>query len=212
MLSRVIYGARISMMIVGIVLSIGGVLGTLLGLVAGYCGGQVDELLMRFVDFTLAVPFVLVAFVVVMVLGQSFTIVIVLLILFSWSPFARQVRGEALGLKATDYVALARVAGAGIPRVILRHMLPGVSNTAIVVATLRIGTLIMTEATLSFLGLGIPPPTPAWGLMVAEGRTYVGTAWWLSTFSGGAIVVTVLAFNFLGDWLRDRLDPRLRQL
>lgn len=209
---RVFFGARISLMIAGIVLSIGGLFGCSLGLVSGYLGGTADELIMRFVDLSLAVPFILVAMVTVVVFGQSFTMVIALLTLYSWSHFARQVRGEALSLKTRDYVALARVAGASPFRILFMHMLPGVLNTVLVVATLRVGTLILTEATLSFLGVGIPPPTPAWGLMVADGRNYVKVAWWVCFMPGVAIVLTVLAFNFLGDWLRDYFDPKLRQL
>lgn len=212
MLARVIFGARISVIIAAIVLSTGAIGGLILGLVAGYMGGQVDEILMRLVDFTLAVPFILVALVTVIVLGQSFALVIILLVLFSWNGFARQARAETLSLKTRDYVALAKVAGASTARILYRHISPGLINTMLVVATLRVGGLILTEATLSFLGVGIPPPTPAWGIMVADGRTYVKIAWWVSLWPGIAIFLTVLAFNFLGDWLRDRFDPKLRQL
>ena len=211
-LARVIYGSRISMIIASIVLSIGTVMGLTVGLTAGYLGGDVDEILMRFVDFTLAVPFILMALVAVIVFGQSFTLIIILLTVFSWNSTARQVRAETLSLKTRDYVALARVAGASTSRILYRHIMPGLINTVVVVASLRLGGLILTEASLSFLGVGIPPPTPAWGLMVAEGRAYVKIAWWVSFFPGLAIMLTVLAFNFLGDWLRDRFDPRLRQL
>ena len=210
-LSRIIFGSRISLMVAAIVLTGGAVGGTALGLIAGWFGGQVDEIAMRFVDFTLAMPFILVAFVVVIVLGQSLEVVIFLLVIFSWNSFARQVRAETLKLKTMDYVALAHVAGASTTRIILRHLLPGVMSTITVLITLRVGTLILTESVLSYLGVGIPPPTPAWGLMVAEGRDYVNTAWWITVFPGVAIFLTVLAFNFLGDWMRDRLDPRLRQ-
>lgn len=212
MLARVIFGARISVIIAAIVLSTGAIGGVVIGLVAGYMGGQVDEILMRLVDFTLAVPFILVALVTVIVLGQSFALVIILLVLFSWNGFARQARAETLSLKTRDYVALAKVAGASTARILYRHISPGLVNTMLVVATLRVGGLILTEATLSFLGVGIPPPTPAWGIMVADGRTYVKIAWWVSLWPGIAIFLTVLAFNFLGDWLRDRFDPKLRQL
>lgn len=210
-LSRVIFGARISLLIAAIVLTAGAIGGTMLGLVAGYYGGQIDEIAMRFVDLTLAIPFILIALVVVIVLGQSLAIIIALLVLFSWNGFARLVRGETLQIKTRDYVNMARVAGASTSRILFRHILLGVVNTVIVVATLRVGSLILTEATLSFLGVGVPPPTPAWGLMVSDGRQYISTAWWITFFPGVAILMTVLSMNFLGDWLRDRWDPRLRQ-
>ncbi len=211
-LSRVIFGARISLLVATIVLTFGAVGGTMLGLVSGWFGGQVDEVLMRFVDFLYAVPFILVALVIVIVLGQSLTVIIVLLVVFSWSSFARQVRGETLKLKNEAYVDLAKIAGASTGRILLRHLMPGVFNTVMVLITLQVGSLILTESVLSFLGVGIPPPTPAWGVMVAAGRNYVDTAWWVSVFPGIAIMLTVMAFNFLGDWLRDYFDPRLRQV
>ena len=212
MLTRIIHGARISLLIATIVLSIGTIFGLLVGLVAGYLGGTVDEILMRIVDFTFAVPFILVALVTVIVYGQSFALVIILLTIFSWNGVARQARAETLSLKTLDYVAASLVAGASVWRIMYRHVMPGLINTVIVVTTLRLGSLILTEASLSFLGVGIPPPTPAWGVMVAEGRNYIYTEWWISFFPGLAIMLTVLAFNFLGDWFRDRFDPRLRQL
>ena len=212
MLTRIIHGARISLLIATIVLSIGTIFGLLVGLVAGYLSGTVDEILMRIVDFTFAVPFILVALVTVIVYGQSFALVIILLTIFSWNGVARQARAETLSLKTLDYVAASLVAGASVWRIMYRHVMPGLINTVIVVTTLRLGSLILTEASLSFLGVGIPPPTPAWGVMVAEGRNYIYTEWWISFFPGLAIMLTVLAFNFLGDWFRDRFDPRLRQL
>lgn len=212
LLSRVIFGARISLIVASIVLGLGAVGGTLVGLVAGYYGGEVDEILMRLVDFTLAIPFILVALTVVIVLGQSLTVIIILLAIFGWGGFARQVRAETLSLRTRDYVALAKVAGASTRQILYRHIFPGVVNTIIVVATLRVGTLILTESILSFLGVGVPPPTPSWGSMVSDGRDYLDTAWWISFAPGMAIFLTVLGFNFLGDWVRDRFDPRLRQL
>lgn len=210
--SRVVFGARISMIIVLIVVTIGGVIGTILGIVAAWYGKHVDEVIMRIVDFSLAMPFILVALVTVIVFGQSFTIVIVLLAMFSWNAYTRQIRADALSIKAQDYVAAARVAGAPTRRIMYKHIFPGVVNTLIVVATLRVGSLILAEAILSFLGVGIPRPTPAWGVMVADGRDYLGTSWWIAFFPGLAIFLLVLSGNFLGDWLRDKLDPRLRQL
>ena len=211
-LTRTIFGARISLIIVSIVLSTGALFGTTLGLVAGYYGGHLDEILMRFVDLTLAVPFILVALVVVIVLGQSLTIIVILISILTWSGFSRQVRAEVLSLRTRDYVALARVAGASDAMILYRHILPGVLNTVIVIATLNVANVILAEAVLSFLGVGVPPPTPAWGAMISDGRDYLGTAWWLAFFPGIAIFLTVVAFNFMGDWLRDKLDPRLRQL
>jgi peptide/nickel transport system permease protein len=197
--------------VAAIVLTFGAIGGTLLGLVSGWFGGQVDEIAMRFVDFTYATPFILVALVVVIVLGQSLAVIIVLLVIFSWNSFARQTRGETLKLKTEAYVDMARIAGASTAHILWRHLLPGVVNTVLVLVSLRVGSLILTEAVLSFLGVGVPPPTPAWGLMVSDGRDYIDTAWWVTVFPGAAILLTVLAFNFLGDWLRDHFDPRLRQ-
>ncbi len=211
-LSRVIHGARISLQVMAVSLTTGVIIGTSLGLVAGYVGGLVDELIMRAVDVWLALPFVLLALVAVIVFGGSLLLVMILLAMFTWASFVRFVRGEVLSLKERDYVALARVAGASTTRIILRHILPGVINTVIVVTTLRVGQLILTEATLSFIGAGIPAPTPAWGLIISEGRSYVTTAWWSTFFPGLAIFLVVMSLNFLGDWMRDRFDPRLRQL
>ncbi|MXZ02248.1 MAG: ABC transporter permease [Chloroflexi bacterium] len=212
LLSRIIWGARYSMLIASVVLISGAIGGTILGLIAGYFGGIYDEILMRMVDLTLGVPFILVALATVVVFGSSMLLIIALLILFSWSGFARQVRAETLRLKAADYVALAIVAGASSNRIVTKHVLPGVTNTVLVIASLAIGQLILTEATLSFLGVGIPKPRPAWGSMVAEGRDYINTSYWMALFPGLAIFAVVFAMNFLGDWIRDRLDPRLRQL
>ena len=209
--SRIIFGTRISLLIAGVVLSTGAVGGTILGIVAGWFGGAVDEFIMRLVDLFMAIPFILVALVVVIVLGQSLTIIIALLAIFSWGAFARQMRGETLQLRALDYVDISRICGASDIRIMARHIFPGVINTLLVLSTLRVGQLILTESILSFLGVGVPPPTPAWGLMVADGRNYLGTAWWIAFFPGMAIFVTVLAMNFLGDWMRDEFDPRLRQ-
>ena len=210
-LTRIIHGSRISIMVAAIVLGVGGVAGTALGLVAGYAGGYAEEVIMRAVDLTLAMPFLLIALVTASVFGSSTMLVLGLLIFFSWDGFARQIRGLTLTLKTSDYVALAKVAGASHFRIIFRHIFPGVVNTLIVIASLYVGSLILAESTLSFLGVGIPPPIPSWGRMVADGRDYLTTAWWMSTFPGIAIFLVVLSMNFLGDWLRDRLDPLLRQ-
>ena len=209
--SRIMYGTRVSLAVAGIVLVGGAVGGTALGMISGWFGGQVDEILMRVVDFMMATPFILVALVLVIVFGPSVELIITLLIVFSWDSFGRQIRGETLQLKTRDYIAAAQISGASTYRILYKHLLPGVFNTVLVIMSLRVGNLIITESILSYLGVGIPPPTPAWGLMVAEGRDYLNTAWWISFFPGLAILFTVLAFNFLGDWMRDRFDPRLRQ-
>jgi len=212
LLSRIIYGARISLLAAAVTLGVGGSIGVLLGLVAGWYGGVVDEAVMRFVDILLAIPLVLIALAMVATLGQSLTIIVAVLTIFIWPRFARQLRGEVLQLKTLDYVALAKVAGASIPRILFIHIFPGVINTLIVLATLQVGFVILVESTLSFLGAGVPPPTPAWGSMVAEGRDFLAGAWWISTMPGVAILLTVMSLNLFGDWLRDTLDPRLRQL
>jgi peptide/nickel transport system permease protein len=209
--TRLMYGARVSLTFAAATMVLGLSFGTILGAISGFFGGHVDELIMRVVDLSNALPFILVALVVVMVFGPSFTTLLVILSLFSWDSFARQVRGEVLQLSRADYVSLARVAGASPFRIIWRHLLPGVTNTLIVVATLRTGQIILAESTLSFLGVGIPPPNPAWGSMVSDGRDYLSSAWWIAVIPGLGIGLTVFALNFLGDWLRDHFDPRLRQ-
>ena len=211
-LSRIIYGARISLLVASVSIGIGLVGGVGLGLVGGFYGGWVDEIIMRLADTSRAVPFILIALVSAIVFGQQLTVILAILAFATWPVFARQVRAEVLVLKHMDYVAFATVSGASGRRVMRRHILPGLINTVIVIATLQVGALILTEAILSFLGAGIPPPTAAWGVMIADGQDYLSTAWWVSFFPGLAIVLTVMGFNFMGDWFRDRFDPRLRQL
>jgi peptide/nickel transport system permease protein len=211
-LTRIMHGARLSLTIVAIVSVIGISVGTTYGLAAGYFGGLADEIMLRLVDMYYAIPFLLLALVTVIVLGKSMTVVIGLLALQSWPPFVRVVRAEVLSLKERDYVMSARVCGASGWRIMLRHLLPGVINTVIVIATLRVGQIVLTEAILSFLGAGISPPRPAWGLMTSEGRNYLNDAWWIAFFPGLAIFALVVSLNFIGDWFRDRFDPRLRQL
>ncbi len=211
-LSRVIYGARISMTVAAIAISTSLLIGTSLGLLSGYFGGLIDDIIMRLVDINLAMPLILVALVLVIVFGQSFLLLIVILGLFAWSGYARQVRAETLQLRDKEYVLAARISGASAGRILWKHLLPGVIPTITVLASLQVGSLILTEAILSFLGAGVPPPTPSWGSMVADGRNYLATAWWIAIFPGVAIFLTVLAFNFMGDWLRDFMDPKLKQL
>ena len=211
-LSRIIHGSRISLMVAAVAITTGTIIGTTLGLVSGYFGGYVDEFIVRIMDISAAIPFLLLALIVVMVFGQSLPVLMGVLAFSSWGGPARLVRGQTLQLKTLEYVALAKVAGASTPRILFKHILPGVQNTVVVVATLLVGSVILSESILSFLGAGIPPPTPAWGLMVADGRDYLGSAWWVAFFPGMAIFITVFAFNFFGDWMRDKFDPRLRQL
>ena len=211
MLSRAIFGARISLVVAAVTLGVGGVIGVSSGLVAGWYGRWVDELIMRIVDIKLAIPTILLALVLVLALGQSILIIVAILAIAVWPRFARNVRGEVLQLKTMDYVALAKVAGASTPRILIIHIFPGVINTLIILATLEVGIVILLESTLSFLGAGVPPPTPAWGSMVSDGRDRLAVAWWISTIPGLAIMLTVLSMNLFGDWLRDTLDPRLRQ-
>ena len=212
MLSRVIFGARISLVVAAVTLGVGMGIGVASGLAAGWYGGWIDEVLMRVVDIKLAIPTILLALVLVLALGQSFMIIVAVLAIAVWPRFARNVRGEVLQLKTMDFVALAKVAGASTPRILFIHIFPGVINTLIVLATLEVGIVILLESTLSFLGAGVPPPTPAWGSMVSDGRDRLAVAWWISTMPGLAIMASVLSMNLFGDWLRDRLDPRLRQL
>jgi len=219
-LSRIVYGARISLIVAAVTLGLGGTTGVALGLLAGWYGKWIDEIIMRVVDIALAIPLVLVALVMVVSIGQTFPdalggqtgLIVLVLTSFFWVRFARIVRGEVLQIKTMDYVALARVSGASTTRILVVHILPGVTNTLIVLATLQVGFVILVESTLSFLGAGVPPPTPAWGSMVAEGRDYLRGGWWISTMPGLAVLLTVMSLNLFGDWLRDTLDPRLRQL
>ena len=205
-------GARTSLMVVTVSIVVGTIIGTGLGLIAGYFGGLIDEIIMRLVDIWYGIPFVMVALIVAITVGAGLYTMMGLLAAASFAGFVRQVRAEVLSIKERDYVALAIVAGASPPRILIMHILPGVLNTVVVIVTLSTGGLILAEAFLSFLGAGIPPPTPTWGAMVADGREYLRTAWWITVVPGIAILLIVLALNFLGDWLRDRLDPRLRQV
>ena len=209
-LSRLIFGARISLAIGLSAVAVAGTLGTLIGLAAGYRGGRVDDLCMRLTDTMLAMPFILLALAVIAVLGPSLRNIIIVLGITSWVSYARVVRAEVLTLRTREFVAAAQVLGGGGGRIVFRHLLPNVLTPVIVIATLEVARMIILESALSFLGLGIPPPTPTWGGMLADGRAYLSTAWWLATFPGLCIMLTVLGINLLGDWLRDVLDPRLQ--
>jgi len=211
-LSRIMYGARVSLSISLVGIFVGGLLGVSLGMLAGYFRGWFDTFIMRLVEISLALPAILLALVLAAATGPSFQKIIVVVAFVLWALYARQVRGEVLSIRERDYVARARVAGASHFRIMVRHILPNVANTIIVLATLQVGSVIILEAALSFLGLGIPRPTPAWGMMVADGRQLIVSAWWISFFPGLAITLTVFSLNLLGDWLRDRLDPKLEQV
>ena len=212
MLSRIIYGARISLAVSLIAIVVGGVIGTILGLISGYVGGRTDAVIMRLVDISLALPTILLALVLVAAVGPSFGTVITVLIVLLWARYARLVRAETLAIKELDFIARARVAGASAIRIMWKYIFPNVVNSLIVLATLQVGYVILLESSLSFLGAGLPRAEPAWGVMVSDGRELIVTAWWVSMFPGLAIMLTVLALNLLGDWLRDHLDPKLKNL
>ncbi|GAB6876382.1 ABC transporter permease [Thermaerobacter litoralis] len=209
LLSRIVYGARISLLVGVASVGLSVVVGVLLGLVAGYTGGRLDDLLMRFVDLQLSFPFILLAITVMAVLGPGLWKVIVLMAIAQWGQYARVVRGEVMVIKQMGFVEAARCIGTPPGMILRRHILPNVMNSVIVLATLNIANNILLEAGLTFLGLGVDPSTPSWGGMLAAARDYVTTAWWFATFPGLAIMLTVLGFNLLGDWLRDVLDPKL---
>jgi len=212
LLTRMIYGARISLVVAMLALLVGGGIGAALGLIAGYYGGRLDALVMRVADTTMAFPIILFAILFVVVLGGSMVTTVFAVALVLWARYARVIRGEVLSLRERDFVAQARVAGCSSSRIMLIQLFPNILNTLVVLLSLQVGWVIIVEASLSFLGAGIPPPTPTWGSMIAEGRDYIATAWWVSFFPGLAILATVLSFNLFGDWLRDALDPKLRQM
>jgi len=212
LLSRIIVGARASFIVAISALAFGSALGSLIGLACGYFGGRLDAFIMRTADGVMAFPLVLAALLLVAVIGPGVHTVVIAVSLILWARFARLIRSEVLSVRERDFVKLARIAGASNLRIMFHHILPNVLNSVVVLLTLQLGFVIIVEATLSFLGAGVPPPTPTWGQMVASGRTYIETAWWMSLFPGLAIAAVVLSFNLLGDWLRDHLDPKLRQL
>jgi peptide/nickel transport system permease protein len=208
--ARIIFGSRVALLVGLASVLISGLLGMLIGLVAGYFGGRVDDFLMRLADVQLAFPFILLAIAVIGVLGPSLRNIIIVIGVSSWVVFARIVRGEVLSIREREYVQAAVALGSRDGRILLRHVLPNTFTPWLVVATLDMARVIVIESALSFLGLGVQPPTPTWGGMLADGRVYLSTAWWLATFPGLAILVTVLGINLFGDGLRDTLDPRLK--
>lgn len=208
-LSRILYGGRISLAVSLSSVALATTLGVTLGLCAGFFGGRADAIIMRVVDVFLAIPYILLAMGVVFALGPSLLNVILVMGATRWVQFARIVRADVLSIREREFVVGARARGNRALRLLVRHVLPNALTPIIVVATLELAFMIIYESALSFLGLGVQPPTPTWGWMLADGRNYIATAWWLATFPGLAIMLTVLAVNLLGDWLRDRLDPRL---
>ncbi len=211
-LSRLIHGSRVSLSVSALVILFGGAVGTVVGLMSGYYGGWPDMVMMRIVDIGLSIPLFLIALLMAVLFDPSYRNIIIIISVLIWPYYARQIRGEALAIKQRDFVLMAKVIGTPGWKIIVKHMLPNVVPTLLVLATLQVGAIILLEASLSFLGVGIPPPKPAWGLMVADGRGLITSAWWLTVFPGLAILFTVMSFNLLGDWIRDRLDPRLRQI
>ncbi len=211
-LSRIIAGARISLTVALYAIIISGGIGALIGMIAGYFGKAVDAIIMRLVDIQMSIPSLALALVIATVLSPSLTTVIVVISITYWTWYARIIRGEILSLKERDYVALAKVAGCSTATIFVRHLLPNVLNTLLVLASLQVGQVIIFEASLSFLGLGIQSPDVSWGLMLADARSYISNAWWAITLPGVAIMLTCLSANLIGDWLRDTLDPKRRQL
>jgi peptide/nickel transport system permease protein len=211
-LSRIIRGAGISLQVGFAVVVFAGTLGAVIALLSGYLGGWVDAVLMRITDMFLSMPYLMIAIALAAVLGPSKHNIILIMAILGWAGYARVLRGEVLRIKGADFIKLAIVARAGKGRIMLRHIFPNIVNTLVILASLQLGIVIIMESSLSFLGLGVPPPEPAWGSMVADGRILMFTAWWVSTWPGIAILLVVMSCNLLGDWLRLRLDPKFRQL
>ncbi len=211
-LSRIIYGARISLSISLLAIFITALIGTVLGIISGYRGGRIDGFIMRVTDIALSFPGLLLAMLFAVAIGPGYWTVVFALSILGWATYARLIRGEAMRITQSDFVAQARVSGASSFRIMFRHIFPNVVNSLIVIMTLQVGMMILMESALSFLGIGIPAPTASWGSMVNDGRTELDRAWWISAFPGICIGLVVLSGNFLGDWIRDKLDPRLRQL
>jgi len=211
-LSRVIFGARVSLLVGFSSVFFAVIIGTILGLLAGYHGGWLDDGISRVIDIQLAIPYFLLAVALIVVLGSSLPILIFVLVLYGWTVYARLVRAQTYSVRGRDYVTAATAVGASTNRLLARHILPNMISIILVIATLELATMIIFEAGLSFLGLGVQPPTPSWGGMLADGRDYIAAGiWWPSMFPGLAITLTALAINLAGDWLRDLWDPRKSQ-
>lgn len=211
-LSRIIWGSRISIIVGITAVLISGIIGITVGIVAGYFGGWVDTIISRIIDTALAVPFILLAISLVAILGPSLQNIVLVIALRTWIVYARVVRGEVLTLKENEFVMGAKAVGCSTIRILFFYLFPNVISTTIVIATLYLGRMIIIESALSFLGLGVPPPTPTWGGMLADGRSFLDTAWWIALFPGFTLMITVLSVNLLGDWLRDVLDPKMKRL
>ena len=209
-LSRILYGSQISLLVIFVSIVISGIIGIAVGMMAGYYGRWVETIIMRMVDVKLSLPTILLALLFSVVWGPSLNNLLIVIIITLWALYARQVHAETLSLKSRDYVLAARALGASDLRLLAAHLLPNLINSMIVLATLQIATVVLMEAALSFLGVGIPPPTPAWGLMIAEGREVLEKAWWVAAMPGIALSLVILSANMAGDWLRDYLDPTLR--
>jgi peptide/nickel transport system permease protein len=212
LLSRIIFGARVSLIVAVLGIGISAFVGTFIGLVSGYFGGITDMIIMRIVDIMMSLPVLFLALAFAAVIPAGMYIVILIIAIFWWVGYARIVRGEVLSLKEREFVALAKVAQASSARIIFRHILPNLVNTLTVMMTLEVGGVIMFEAAFSFIGFGVQPPTPSWGNMLSEGQNYLTTAWWIAVFPGLSLMATIFSCNFIGDWLRDALDPKLRQM
>ena len=210
LLSRVIYGSQVSIIVGVFSVLISGSVGLILGLISGFYGGKIDYMLMRLVDFILSFPFILLALATINVVGPSLTLIIVVISVRMWTAYARVVRGKVLSLKESEFITAAHSIGASNWRILLLHLLPNTLSPVIIIGSLYLGRMIVIEAGLSFLGLGVPPPRPTWGGILSEGRNHIYLAWWIVTFPGIAITITVLGSNMVGDWLRNVLDPRLR--
>lgn len=211
-LSRLLCGTSISLQVGFLVVVLSGFIGTMIALFSGYLGGWVDTLLMRFTDIMMSIPYLMIAIILAAVLGPSKNNIIVILSLTGWATYARVLRGEVLRIKEREFISLAVITGCSKLRIMFRHIFPNMVNTLVVLATLQLGVVIIAEASLSFLGVGVPLPNPAWGSMIAEGRVYISQAWWLCTWPGLAILLIVLSCNLFGDWLRVRLDPQYKQI
>ena len=210
-LSRLVVGARISLLVGAMAVFFSGLVGTAVAITAGYLGGTIDAILMRMTDAMLSMPYLLIGVALAGILGPGLLNLIIVLGVLGWASYARVIRSEVLRIKTLDFIVVARITGCSLGRILWKHIFPNVANTLIVLATLHLGIAIILAASLSFLGMGVSPPTPEWGLMVAEGREFIDSAWWLITLPGICILLTCLAANLLGDWLRQRLDPKYRE-